>query len=216
MTTQSDRSGRFLLTHVPEGRQTLLIDGRSASSPGRRFGVFQARVETRTGETTVLPFTTWMPRLDQGHAVAIPSRLTEDVIVTTPRIPGLELHLPKGSVIRDHQGNIAREISITPIPVDQPPFPLPTGVEVPVYFTIQPGGGYLDSYAPWPAGARLVYPNYHGERPGTRINFCRMARACTTSASPRGPASPMPSSNTRRRRRASTNRAWSGTAPAGT
>jgi hypothetical protein len=57
------------------------------------------------------------------------------------------------------------------IPVDQPPFPLPTGVEVPVYFTIQPGGGYLDSYAPWPAGARLVYPNYHGERPGTRINF---------------------------------------------
>jgi hypothetical protein len=42
---------------------------------------------------------------------------TGEVVVTTPRIPGLELRLPPGTVIRDRDGAIVREISITPIPV---------------------------------------------------------------------------------------------------
>ena len=170
-TTRTDRSGRFLLTDVPAGRQRLLIDGRSATTAGRTFGVFEARFEIRSGQTNVLPYTIWMPRIDTAHAVSIPSPTTETVVVTTPLIPGLEVHLPKGAVVKDHDGQVARQISITPIPVDQPPFPLPTGVDVPVYFTIQPGGGYLESAGAWPAGARIVYPNYHAERSGTRINF---------------------------------------------
>jgi RHS repeat-associated protein len=76
-------------------------------------------------------------------------------------------------VITDHEGEVVREVSITPIPVDRPPFPLPAGVGVPVYFTIQPGGAYLTTHAygsgrkgPW-----LVYPNYAGAVPGTKANF---------------------------------------------
>jgi hypothetical protein len=34
-----------------------------------------------------------------------------------------------------------------------------------VYFTIQPGGGFVENPAsPWPAGARVVYPNFTGHR----------------------------------------------------
>jgi hypothetical protein len=41
-----------------------------------------------------------------------------------------------------------------------------------VFFTIQPGGGFIDTpNAAWPAGARVVYPNYTGARPGTELNF---------------------------------------------
>ena len=68
---------------------------------------------------------------------------TKETVVTNPAIPGLELHIPAGTVIRDSQGNIVNQVSITAIPVDQPPFPLPLGVPVPVYFTIQPGGAHL-------------------------------------------------------------------------
>src|SRR5262249_17317601 len=45
-------------------------------------------------------------------------------------------------------------------------FPLPFGAEFPMYFTIQPGGAYIE-----PHGARLVYPNVTREPPGTRIDF---------------------------------------------
>lgn len=125
-TASTDRTGRFLLRGIAEGQQTLVIDGRPASGPGRTFGVFLTRTHVKDGETTVLPHSVWMPRIDTAHAVAISSPLRADLVITTPRIPGLELHIPKGSIVRDHEGRVAREISITPVPVDRPPFPLPT------------------------------------------------------------------------------------------
>jgi hypothetical protein len=57
------------------------------------------------------------------------------------------------------------EVSITAIPLDRPPFALPALQEIPVYFTIQPGGAYLSKRA------RIVYPNYTNLPPGTRENF---------------------------------------------
>lgn len=63
-------------------------------------------------------------------------------------------------------------MSITPIPVDRPPFPLPTGVDVPIYFTIQPGGAYIYTSGSYgPKGAWLVYPNYRQAPPGAAIPF---------------------------------------------
>jgi YD repeat-containing protein len=170
-TVESDRTGRFLITDVPPGPGTLLIDGRPAGSAGRRFGVFEVRIEARPGSTTPLDFTVWMPRLDEAHAVSIPAPTKSDTVITTPLIPGLEVHLPAGVVVKDHDGRVAREVSITPIPVDRPPFPLPSVARVPVYFTIQPGGAHLEGSGAWPAGARIIYPNYHSDRPGTVVNF---------------------------------------------
>jgi RHS repeat-associated protein len=126
-------------------------------------------VALATGQTTVLPYTVWMPALDLAHAVTIASPTPGEVVVTTPRIPGLELRLPPGAVIQDHEGRIATQLTITPIPLDRPPFPLPPEVETPVYVTIQPGAGYVTS--PSGAGARLVYPNGLGYPAGKPANF---------------------------------------------
>ena len=103
----------------------------------------------------------------------IPSPTVKETVITTPQIPGLELHLPPQTVITDHDGKVVREISITPIPVDQPPFPLPSGVQVPIYFTIQPGGAYVAVHAYGNArkGAWLVYPNYTNRPVGTEHQF---------------------------------------------
>jgi RHS repeat-associated protein len=170
-STRSDRTGRFLLTNVPAGHQVLEIEGASASVPGRTYGFFEARVSVTAGQTTVLPYSIWMPRLDTARAVRIPSPTTREVVVTTPFIPGLELHIPPNTVIRGHDGSAVREISITPIPVDRPPFPLPRGVDVPVYFTIQPGGAYVHTTGYGQRGARLVYPNYRQANPGVIASF---------------------------------------------
>jgi len=165
-TTKTDSSGRFLLTSLSAGHRVLIIDGRSASTGGKVYGTFRAGVEITEKKTSVLPFTIWMPRLDKAHAVTIASPTTNEVVITNPLIPGLELHLPADTVIRDLDGKPVTEISITPVPTDRPPFPLPPGFNVPVFASIQPGGARVI-----PPRARLIYPNYTGERPGATINF---------------------------------------------
>ena len=170
--TETDRTGRFLLPlpDVPTGRIEMLIDGRTANRPRRTYGTFEVGVPMTAGRTTVLPYTVWMPLLDTTSRVRIPSPTTNEVVVTTSRIPGLELHLPAGTVIRDHDGKVVRELTITPIPLDRPPFALPS-IEVPVYFTIQPGGAYVHTYGSGTKGAWLVYPNGPKGWAGKRIPF---------------------------------------------
>lgn len=172
-TARSDSSGRFLLrlNGLTTGRHVLEIDGTSANRAGRQYGFFEAGVQVVADRTAVLPYTIWMTALDTAHAVTIPSPTTAATVVTTPRIPGLELHLPPRTVIRDREGNRVTQISITPIPVDRPPFPLPAGTEVPIYFTIQPGGARVTVYGAYSQGARLHYPNYTSQAPRTRMEF---------------------------------------------
>lgn len=168
---RSDGTGRFLLDGVPAGFRTLLIDGSTANRPGRTYGVFEDLVEIEPSRTTVLPYTIWLPRIDTQNAVSLASPTTREIVVTTPYIPGLELHIPAGIVLRDRTGHVVTEVSITPIPVDRSPYPLPTR-DVPVYFTIQPGSAHLQSIDPaLPQGAWLVYPNYNGAAPGTVLDF---------------------------------------------
>ena len=164
-STRSDATGRFLLAPLTPGHHELVIEGATANQPGKKYGRFEAGVDIVAGKTNVLPYTIWMQALDWPHAVKIPSPTVTETVVTTPRIPGLELRLPAGSVITAHDGSIATELTVTAVPLDRPPFPLPSGVRVPIYFTIQPGGAYIST------GARLIYPNTYNSRPGTVYDF---------------------------------------------
>ncbi len=169
IATRTDDTGRFLLTGVEPGVHALVIDGRTANRPGRTYGRFEANVELKRAETVVLPYTIWMPKLDTQHAATIPRYTTEEVVITTPRIPGLEFRLPAHAALRDEDGTPITEITITPIPLDRPPFPLPAGVDVPLYFTVQPGGAYV--YTRAATGAALIYPNGIGASAGTKFQF---------------------------------------------
>ena len=179
VTTQSDENGQFLLAPVKAGFETLVIDGSTANHPGHAYGRFEDLVQITNGETNVLPYTIWMTRLDTAHAVDISSPTTSEVVLTDPHIPGLEIHIPAGSTIKDDDGNVITKLSLTALPVDRPPFPLPPNVNDPVYFTVQPGGAYVG-----PKGAWIVYPNYtnlppaRGSTSGTTI---LMPRAGTST-----------------------------------
>jgi RHS repeat-associated protein len=165
-TTKTDQTGRFLLSDIPAGHQVMIIDGRTANRGSRSYGVFKVGLDVKQGETTILPFTIWMTKLDTAHASRIPSPTKSDLAITNPRIPGLELRLPAQTVVRDIDGNNVTEISMTAVPVDRAPFPLPAGINVPVFFTVQPGGSVLI-----PPRAQIVYPNFTGEPAGARLNF---------------------------------------------
>jgi RHS repeat-associated protein len=166
VATKTDGTGRFLLKSVPPGRQVLIIDGRTASRPGRTYGVFRYGLNVVEGKTNALPFTSWMPKLDMAHAVRVASPTKADVVITNPRLPGLELRMPSQTLMRDIDGQAVAQISITPVPTDRPAFPLPPGVHVPTFFTIQPGGAQVI-----PPRVRVIYPNFTNSRPGARVDF---------------------------------------------
>jgi RHS repeat-associated protein len=170
-TTFSDRTGRFLLllNGLASGEHTLSIDGRPASSAHNTYGFYEARIPLKAGITNRLPFTIWSPKLDVAHEISIASPTTAETVVTTSTMPGLELHLPAGTVIRDENGRAVRKLTMTPIPLDRTPFPLPD-VPFTMFFTIQPGGAYIQTPGPI-KGAWLVYPNRTTFKPGTKVQF---------------------------------------------
>ena len=162
-SARTDRTGRFLLTGADAGRHVLIVDGRHVG--GRRYGIYEIRVELAAGKTTALPYTVWLTQLDPAGDARVPVPTRRATVLTNPSIPGLEVHLPAGSRITDADGRAVRDLNLTAIAVDRPPFPLPDGTNVPAYFTAQPGRAYLSK------GARIIYPNYHQLPPYQRVAF---------------------------------------------
>lgn len=163
--TKTDKTGQFLLTRLKPGHRVLRVDGASANTKETRFGLHDIGVDITARRTTVLPYPVWLTALDTAHVVRFPSPTTDLTTITTPAIPGLQVQLPAGAVVRDAHGKAVTALGITAIPVDRAPFPLPRS-EVPVYFTVQPGSSYV-----FPTGARIIYPNYTHDPAGSRMDF---------------------------------------------
>lgn len=172
VTAETDRTGRFLLTNVPVGQQILAINGGEVNRGRASYGFYEDRVLVEAGKTSALSYTIWMSKLDTRHTVDIPSPADREIVITNPAIPGLELRLPQGTVLRDRFGKVVTQLTITPIPVDRPPFPLPEGVNVPIYFTVQPGSTKIENVnSKAPVGGRLIYPNFTKQPPGSTVLF---------------------------------------------
>jgi RHS repeat-associated protein len=170
----SGADGSFVLSGLPSGHSVLVIDGR-ASGPDEAadYGYYEVGVEAAPGVTTTLPFVSYLPKIDHEHEVAIASPLAQEVVVGTPAFPGLEVHIPKGAILTDPEGQPVTRVGITPIPIDRTPFPIPPDHKLPVYFTIQPGGAtIIGADGAW-LGAQIWYPNSTHQMPGARVAFSR-------------------------------------------
>jgi RHS repeat-associated protein len=169
-STLTDSQGRFLLTGLAAGARELTVDGSRAISGDQHYATHFIRVEVAAKRTTVLPQPIYLARMNPANATSISSPAASELVITHPDIPGLELHIPKGTVLRTPDGKIVTKLSIIPLPVDRAPFAVPDGF--PVYFTVQPAGVFVDNSATGTAaGIRVVYPNYLNAVPGTRVTF---------------------------------------------
>jgi RHS repeat-associated protein len=167
---RTDATGKFNLAGVPTGRQWLYVDGTSANMPGREYGQFVVGVTIRAGVVMPLAYRMYLPRIRQQDKITIPSPTTRDMIVTHPEMPGLEIHIPAGTVIKDHKGKVVTKLSIVPTPVDRAPFP--TAQNFPVYFSIEPAGATVQNLNPKARqGIQIVYPNYGHLKAGTQTDF---------------------------------------------
>jgi RHS repeat-associated protein len=169
-SARTDHTGRFLLKGISSGLQELIMDGSTANQPGRTYGTFNYGVILEDRATTVLPFTIWMPLLDMQHATLLPAPTPHEIVAVTPRIPGLEVRVPAGVILQTDTGPLPM-ISLTQIPVDRPPYPLPPGTTF--FFTPQGHGAQVlrDDGTPSPIGIRMILPNVDRLPPGTRVDL---------------------------------------------
>lgn len=170
ISTVTDPSGRFLLVGVPAGPQKLLVDASSVLTRGRNYGRHYVQVNAIKGRTVALPQDVFLARIDPSMEIAIESPTTRELALTHPLIPGMEIRIPKGTIVRDANGKIVTKISITPVPVDRAPTSVPTGF--PLFFTLQPAGAVFENKDPSAVrSAKVRYPNYPGHAPGARAVF---------------------------------------------
>jgi RHS repeat-associated protein len=170
-SARTDETGRFLLAPLVAGTHGLIINGSTASTPNRPFATFDTRVEVKAGHTNVLPYTIWLPIIDTRNVTHIPRPAPKGFSAKTPRIPGLEVQLPAGAVLRHPHGDVLTTLTITPMPVDRPPFPLPAGASNGILFTLQLHGARVDGISQKGDGIRIVYPNFAHLPPGSRVDL---------------------------------------------
>jgi RHS repeat-associated protein len=169
VSTLTDADGRFLLSGIAAGAHEITVDGSGVTSEGRRYATHFIRVQVSGKRTTEMQ-PIYLARLNPANDRAIPSPANRDLVLTHPDIPGLEIHIPKGAVLRTRDGRIVTTLNITPLPVDRVPFAVPEGF--PVYFTVQPAGAFIDNSATGKSmGIRIIYPNYLGAAAGSRVKF---------------------------------------------
>ena len=160
-STTTDRDGRFLLTDLVGGHHELVVDGNHVAGT-TRYGLYAEPLSVPEGHTTKLSWTTYLTPL--APAVTLPSPTNGAVVLTSAKMPGLEVTIPAGTVIRDHYGRVARQVSITPIDIDRPPLPLAPGM--PDFFTFQPGDATFSG-----PGIQVTYPNATHKPAATEVAY---------------------------------------------
>ncbi|WP_194714289.1 RHS repeat-associated core domain-containing protein [Noviherbaspirillum soli] len=170
-STRSDAEGRFQLTGIPAGRHELLVDGATAGGEGRQYARFILGVTVdEQGAAEVPPI--YLPRLRASDWIPIASPLQADTVIQHPNVPGMEIHLPRGTVLRDREGKLVTRIALVPVPLDRMPFAFPENA--PVYVSVQPAGMVVQGLTPGVTkGIRVIYPNLSHEAPGSPADFWR-------------------------------------------
>ena len=165
----TDADGRFSLRGLQGGHQELVVDGNAAGKDGNSFAQFVIGVDVEAGkENPVKPI--YLPKIRPQDWIDVPSPLPADLIVKNPSMPGFEVHLPAGTILRGRDGKVVRRVAIIPMPLDRTPINYP--VNTPLHMTFQPGGMSVEGLTPGVTkGIQFVYPNYSNEAPGARAGF---------------------------------------------
>ena len=169
LTTRTDSEGRFEIKGLAPGKYEVFVDGASANGAGREYGQFIAGVEVKAGDITRLSYAMYVPRIRAQDWTNISSPAIQDLVISHPDVPGLEVRIAKGTVIRGRDGKIVKRIAIVPVPLDRAPFPLPANF--PSYFLMQPAGAVITGAKAGSKGVTVAYPNYTKDKPGTLHRF---------------------------------------------
>lgn len=122
--TRTDASGRYEFAGIAAGRHEIFVDGSGGGSADRKYGKFVVGADVVAGEVTeVAPV--YVPRIREEDWIDIPNPLRRDVVVTHPNVPGMEIRIPRGAVLRERDGKLVTRLALIPMPLDRAPMPEP-------------------------------------------------------------------------------------------
>ncbi|MCD6119013.1 hypothetical protein J7K50_04145 [bacterium] len=162
----TDDLGNFLIENAPAGTRELFVDGRTATN-GRYTSITQDIFVVGDGRITV-DFETKLVKVDTDSETLIGPAGGE---ATNPSVPGLSLSIPAGAVDSD------KAFSLTPVPTENLPFPLPGDYQPVFAFWIEPEGTVLE------LPAELTIGNEFGIAPDERLVLFTTTLEDTTWAS---------------------------------
>lgn len=172
--------GHFILVGPPAGTQTVLIDGTTATAPGRSFPPLQMMVEIAAGGNTPLPQAISLPDLLVAEAANADDVLVDGAGAATQdrsaagATPNLELDIFTGTVvtIAGAPPSGSFDLNATPVAPQNVPMPLSTpsrAVDARFYVTIQPPDAAFDSGGG--LGIDLTLPNSAGLPLGQSVSI---------------------------------------------
>ncbi|MFQ5657792.1 MAG: DUF6531 domain-containing protein, partial [Candidatus Methylomirabilales bacterium] len=176
ITATTDAGGNFVLTGaIPAGQQMFFVDARQArASPTdtNQYPPVEAVLDVTTNQANRVPHIIYLPAIDTAAVTATPPGNASPIIATSANIPDLEVEIPAGTTIQltelDGTTSTVTEITLTAVPVDRAPMPLPAGVSTPFLLTVQPGGAVPQNSA---GGMIVRYPTWGSGVPGQKADL---------------------------------------------
>lgn len=184
-TATTDGAGNFLLIGLQAGPARPIFIQPPTNTVYPRI---KEPADVFANQSNTVPYIFYLPAIDPLNTPINPSGATE-VGSTRPGLEKLKMTIPQGVSLRTLDannnpiGNVTH-VSITPVPVDRTPAPLPTPmpnqppIRPTMVFTSQPGNACV-----WNTAANqcftddtgpkmpVVYPNLSGANPGTQMDL---------------------------------------------
>ncbi len=170
VTAITDGAGNFLLTGLQAGPQRPIFIQPPAGSV---YPAIKEPADVTEGTANVVPYTFYLPAV---APLDTPINPTAPTMVTNADVPGLMMMIPQGVRLRVLGSSAdVTHVSITTVPIDRTPAPLPSNLATAMVYTSQPGNACVlnasnqcitDNSGP---KIPVTYPNLGGASPGTSI-----------------------------------------------
>ncbi len=170
VTATTDGAGNFMLIGLQSGPSRPIFIQPPAGSV---YPAIKEPADVAANQSNTVPYTFYLPAIDPLNTPINPNGATD---VTSARVPGLKMTIPQGVRLRVLGSNAdVTHVSITPVPVDRTPAPLPANTSASMVYTSQPGNSCVlnasnqcitDNSGP---KIPVIYPNLGGANPGTSV-----------------------------------------------
>ncbi len=172
VTATTDGAGNFLLAGLQSGPARPIFIQPPAGSV---YPAIKEPADVAANQANVVPYTFYLPAIDPLNTPINPNGPTD---VTSARVPGLKMTIPQGVRLRVLGSSAdVTHVSITPVPIDRTPAPLPSNTAASLVYTSQPGNSCIVD-----AGNQCIptninngpqipvtYPNLGGASPGVQV-----------------------------------------------
>ncbi len=162
-TAVTDANGKFVLSEIPGGKLLIEVDGHAVrTDPGAFYPTVSKLFEAIPGVSTIIDAPIYLPLVRDSAFVQL-STNAPTMVANSAQLPGWTLEVPPQAIQR-RDGTMATRISISPVPPDRLPAPLPSGINPAAVITIQTEGGADVFSEPVP----LTAPNLENLPPGAK------------------------------------------------